>query len=688
MNSGITVAKLSEIGFLISGTLFLVLAVLLLTRFRSRSHPRAFALASLATSVSLYLFAVYGSSVGNLPWVAVIGELLRNGLWIVALFLVLRNLDSKRSIEKTALPYLIAVSVVVIAIALLAVKRNDTALDNVSSAMIAAGLVSAVLALMLVEQIVRNAVTDSGGGLRYFCLAVAGIYLYDLVLYGHGLLASQISGNAWAARGFVHGMFVVPLAYSLQRGLRFSLDSYIPRQALFYTFVLFAAASAFAILLAGDVYIRNLGGSWAEVARIVFIICGLATFVTLLVSATLRARTVVWLKKTLFQYKYDYRREWLRFIGTLSEPSDVQMPVTAVRAIAQIVNSPGGVAWARQEESQDYVPVGVWRCEMSDVASIRANSSLIEFLEKSQWVIDLNELDEYPERYEDFDLGTAFQTRDDWWLIIPMLQGRELFGLIALLKPSITSTLDFEDHDLLKTVGRHAGTHIDQAESGRRLSESRQFGAYNRLTAFLMHDLNNLIAQQSLVVSNAEKFRDNPAFVEDAIGTIAHSVERMRRLMEQLSSGSKTPVKKRVRINKVLEEVVRRSESRKPVPDLDIRHGDLVVLADSDRLSMVLEHLVRNAQEATADDGKVVINSQADGDHLILTISDTGCGMSPEFIRERLFRPFDSTKGSQSMGIGAYQAREYAKALGGQLDVQSAIGGGSEFTIILPVDPQ
>ena len=76
--------------------------------------------------------------------------------------------------------------------------------------------------------------------------------------------------------------------------------------------------------------------------------------------------------------------------------------------------------------------------------------------------------------------------------------------------------------------------HLAQYEADRRLAESRQFEAYHRLTAFVMHDLKNLAAQLALIVSNAEKHKRNPEFVDDAISTIANSTERMQRLIEQL----------------------------------------------------------------------------------------------------------------------------------------------------------
>jgi putative PEP-CTERM system histidine kinase len=205
------------------------------------------------------------------------------------------------------------------------------------------------------------------------------------------------------------------------------------------------------------------------------------------------------------------------------------------------------------------------------------------------------------------------------------------------------------------------------------------------MSAFLMHDLNNLIAQQSLVVKNAEKFRHDPKFVDDTIDTIAHSVSRMRHLMEQLSSVTKTPQSTKVGLHEVLETAVRNSESGEPVPTLKFDDDDLFVKADAERLTVVIEHLIKNAQDATDSNGSIDITSSVQNGAVRIVISDTGCGMSPEFISDRLFRPFDSTKGSQSMGIGAYQAREYVRMLGGRLEVKSDVGQGTTFSLRLPV---
>ncbi|MDH4049064.1 MAG: PEP-CTERM system histidine kinase PrsK [Gammaproteobacteria bacterium] len=676
-------AQIAAIGYSSAGALFLLLTVLLLSRWRDRSKSPILALASLVTALWAGTQSASLAGTVSIPSLNVITELSRGTIWLVALALILRSLDTAGTIQSRFRRYGLLLPMAMAGLVLL--SRSGGQNGALNTTLVVGSFTMASLILVLIEQIYRNTPPDSKSGIRYFCVAVAGMFLYDALMFGSAILAPPLRPDLWAARGFVNALLVVPLAYSVGRRFRLSLNTLLPRQILFYSFTLAVIGGALLLVLTGDFYIRRVGGTWAEVLRIVFLVAVLLVAVMLLVSPLMRARARVLLMKALFQYKYDYRREWLRFIATLSESGAEQVPTTAVRAVAQIVDSPGGVVWAQQAGDPDYVPVGSWRYPLPLQLAIGSDSSLVAFLNERQWIIDLSEMKEFPERYEGLELGELLQDEDDWWLIVPMLLGNRLSGFIVLLKPRMVPVLNFEDHDLLKTVGRHVGTHIDQAEADRRLAEASQFGAYNRLTAFLMHDLNNLIAQQSLVVKNAERFRDNPDFVDDAIDTIAHSVSRMRRLMEQLSSGSKPPVKRRVNVCSVLSNAIERNSHREPVPEFAGCDEDIMVLADADRLSMVIEHLLRNAQEATPANGQITVEVKTAGGMVVISIVDTGCGMSQDFIRDRLFRPFDSTKGSQSMGIGAYQARDYASALGGRLDVRSAVGEGTTFILRLPL---
>jgi putative PEP-CTERM system histidine kinase len=226
---------------------------------------------------------------------------------------------------------------------------------------------------------------------------------------------------------------------------------------------------------------------------------------------------------------------------------------------------------------------------------------------------------------------------------------------------------------------------LAQRRADEQLAESRQFDAYNRFAAFVMHDLKNSVAQLQLLVANAARHRNNPVFVDDAIDTIRNTSERMTRLIEQLQRRETQGTARTVELGPVVAAAVARSQAREPAIAIDGQLDGLAVFADPERLTSVLEHVMRNAQEATAAGGNVTVQLRASGTDAQLTVVDDGAGMDQEFLRHRLFRPFDSTKGAKGMGIGAYQVREYARALGGDVDVWSAPGRGTKFCIRLPL---
>ena len=675
--------EIAAIGYAIAMSVFALLTALLLSRWKNNPKSQQLAIACGGTALWGSVLALQGIGYLRSPFVTVVIEWMRYLAWLVALIAILRNIDPSRLAERIASRYGLIVLLFAGVPYVVYVVRSSDPIALV--AIVGGGFLLSVLILSATEQIYRNAVVDSRSGLNYFCVAIAAIFIFDLIFFVLAIAGAATETEYWAARGFVNAMFAFPLGVGVLRTFRLSFDVQLPRQIVFYTFGLTATGIYVVLTVMGHYYIRTYGGSWAEVAGIVFIVAAIGFVAMLMVSPSTRARVRVFLMKTFFQYKYDYRKEWLRFISTLSETGLENVPTTAIRAVAQIVNSPGGIVWLQEREGEAYLPVGAWRCDVPTVTPIDQDNSLIRFLQDRQWVVDLLEMKHEPARYEDVELDPWFAKGEDWWLIVPLVLGNRLFGFILLLEPRVIPKLNFEDHDLLRTVGRHVATHINQAESDRRLAESSQFGTYNRLSAFLMHDLSNLIAQQSLVVKNAERFRQNPKFVDDTIDTIAHSVTRMKRLMEQLSSRSDPPDSQKTDLRELLAKAAKNSEPRLPKPELAVAEGEIPVKADPERLTTVFEHLIRNAQDATGRDGTIAIHAEVLDGVARVSISDTGCGMTPEFIRERLFRPFDSTKGSQSMGIGAYQAREYVRMLGGHLTVRSEVGAGTRFELRLPV---
>jgi putative PEP-CTERM system histidine kinase len=266
------------------------------------------------------------------------------------------------------------------------------------------------------------------------------------------------------------------------------------------------------------------------------------------------------------------------------------------------------------------------------------------------------------------------------------MQGEMLVAFIVLMRSPTRGALNWEDSDLLKTVGRQAASYLVLWQATDALAESRQFEAFNRLSAYVVHDLKNLVAQLDLVVDNSKRHLHKPGFMEDALQTVGNASAKMNRLLGQLRKGrAENGSARNVNLNNVLEDVVRARGQTSPAPVLEACAEELRVSADRDRLGAVIEHLIQNAQEATPADGHITVRVKADGDFALVEVEDDGAGMDAAFVAERLFKPFDTTKGNAGMGVGVYESREFVNALGGEISVESAPRRGTVFRVKLPV---
>jgi putative PEP-CTERM system histidine kinase len=216
------------------------------------------------------------------------------------------------------------------------------------------------------------------------------------------------------------------------------------------------------------------------------------------------------------------------------------------------------------------------------------------------------------------------------------------------------------------------------------LIETRKFDAFNKMSAFVVHDLKNIITQLSLMLKNAERHRANPEFQQDMLMTVANSLEKMKQMMVQLREGEKPEgVASGVELAPILQRLQSAAEQRGRKVDLEIVDR-VAARGHGQRLERVIGHVLQNALDATPPDGDVRIRLEQDAGQAVVTVADTGAGMSPEFIRAQLFRPFNSTK-STGMGIGAYESYQYLRELGGSIDVKSQLGQGSVITMSMPV---
>jgi putative PEP-CTERM system histidine kinase len=268
--------------------------------------------------------------------------------------------------------------------------------------------------------------------------------------------------------------------------------------------------------------------------------------------------------------------------------------------------------------------------------------------------------------------------------VIPLFVDQRLFGLIAINQPRLRTRLSWEDYDILKLISNQAAGFLALQHADNILSESQRLNTLNRVTAFIIHDVKTISAQLSLMVENAERHKSNPAFIEDMLKTADNAVERMQNLLGHLKSEA-DEVPEELDLDQLIRVSLERFDTQVPKPIMCGKVESLRVRANPAKLSSVIGHTVQNAIDATCETGSVRVTATRRQQWAEVLIEDDGEGMDREFVENQLFQPFESTKGLTGMGIGAYQTREYIRSIGGDVEVASQLGGGTQFTLRLPL---
>ncbi len=554
--------------------------------------------------------------------------------------------------------------------------------DSLESITFWQGIMLSIVGLLSVEQLYRN--NTRYRVIKLLCLVMAATFIFDAYLFTQNLIFSAFDSELWRTRAAVSMASSVLICIgfiTLVQPTESPVKLTFSRPVIFYTTSLSIAGGLLTVLSFGGYYVQLYGGSWGTVIYTALLVMALLTIGSILISRSLREKLSVLINKHLFSYKYDYRTEWINLINQLSRNEKAEDPAhRAIRVASDLFKCDGGALWIKR--SKVLVPVKQINVSFDISEAFEPESSEFAGALTQEWV--------FSPRAHGGDLSQFNELLPDWarkidniWMIFPLLTERYLFGFMVLTSKQKLTPLNWEDLDLIKTVARQFASYLTRHEQAEQLTEVRQFDAFNKLSAFVMHDLKNLIAQQSLVVKNAEKHKDNPAFVEDAINTINNSVERMNNLLRKLQHNEPDHAKT-LSIKEVLIEAIKRCQKTPPTPTLAPIDTSIKVKADFDSLVMVFTHIIHNAQDATSNNGFIDIAAQLDDGFVMLTIEDNGSGMDQDFIQNKLFKPFETTKSGKGMGVGVYQAREYIASLGGSISVESTLGEGTTFVINIP----
>ncbi|KAA3652059.1 MAG: PEP-CTERM system histidine kinase PrsK [Proteobacteria bacterium] len=668
-------------GYVLAAAAFGLFGVYLAAAWRGKGAGGRLLVAVGASALWCVACAAMISGLAYADMLANVLSVVRDAAWLAFVVGLIRQIDGSRR----TWPLRVAVGVVALRVATALMAMLDMAWPvDPQRAAIFLHLVAAVYALVLVEQLYRLLPSESRWGLKPFCLAMAASAVFDLYLYADAFLFGAIDRDIWSIRGLAHALVLPLIAISASRVPGWAIRLSVSREMVFHSTALAASGLYLLLVAAAGYYVRYFGGDWGRALQVTLFFAALLLLGVVAVSGTQRARLRVWLNKHLFPYRYDYRIEWLKFTRALSASGDHQdLGQTTIGALADLVESAGGGLWLDDGHGRFVMRARLNMPESTIEES--ADDPLCRFLAEEGWVFNLEEYRMRPKTYGQLTPPRWLSEMEDAWLVVPLTAGETLIGFVVLLAPRTPVDINWEVLDLLKSAQRQAASYLARMQAAEALIEARKFDAFNRMSAFVVHDLKNLVAQLSLMLKNAERHKDNPDFQADMLDTVAHVEQKMRDLMQQLQKKTAIERDRPVELGQLLERIRKQRAQLKPAVSVVLEASPVMVQANAERLERVVGHIVQNALDATADDGMVTAClRRLDDTRALVEVRDTGCGMSPEFMRDQLFRPFQTTKAS-GMGIGVFEARQYLRELGGDIRVESTPDVGTTMQLVLPM---
>jgi len=665
-------------GHALAALLFAGVALSLL-RERPSGLPRLTLMIALGAT-ALWALAVAG--IGGREMVTRFAECGRNLAWLSFMYALVRRDPTAPQRKAVSLIYG-AVMLIIIAGVMLAVVQEalgrGVAPDFASVRTLLRALVS-VSALVLLQHLYGAVLPRARGGIRLVVIALAAMWGVDLLLASTAYVTGSWPQELVAVRGIIMALTAPVLAVAVQRGGDWALQ--VSRTVAWQT-LSFAATILYAVaMLLATSAIATLSGDNARLLQTAFVFGSTAAGLTLLSSPWVKAWLKVKLAKHLFEHRYDYRAEWVRFTDTLGKPDGAApLEQRIVKAVADLTDSPAGLLLVPEGAG---LGIGAgWRWEQMPAQG--SDAALAEYLATSGRIVELDTVRAGGADPVELASVPAWMLATDAWALVPLVHLGKLAGAILLARPPIDRALDWEDFDLLRIAGRQVASYLAEARAQEALAEAERFDEFNRRFAFILHDIKNLVSQLTLTARNAERHAENPAFRADMIATLKDSAGRMNDLLARLSQhhSGRAEEPHPVDLSAIAEQVIRQRRRQHPITFTGA--PQVMALADPARLEQLLAHLLQNAIEASGADQPIDI-SVTGGERPTVTIADSGCGMSPAFVRDQLFKPFVSSKPG-GFGIGAFEARQLAEAMGGSVSVTSREGAGTRFVVTLAPAP-
>ncbi|MCD6570052.1 MAG: PEP-CTERM system histidine kinase PrsK [Deltaproteobacteria bacterium] len=546
-------------------------------------------------------------------------------------------------------------------------------------------LFGAIFFIWLIENILRSSTEDQRRRIKYLVLGslvIGASFIPDAIYRLTYLTVSRQILFLCSLMSFV-GVCLIIVASIRARLLE--IDIFVSRYVVYHSITLLAAG-AYLLGIALVVYgVQYLGimPSFLTIGLIVFIALLLLVFV--LISPDARRRVRFFINTRFFTSKYDYRSEWGKLSSALSNAVDERqiIDVTA-RGILDSMYINELTIWLLEGN--------IYKCILSYPSHLNGN-----IIDRNHLIIDYLANNPY------FSRKVPCQANDPLWnkivsghsdfldttnieLAVPMKVEDRVIGMISVGRELPGTPYGQDDFDLLTAIAAQSSVALMAARFAGELAANRETAAFARMSTFLLHDLKNAASNLSLIVENAPRFIGEPEFRQDMICSIKEALGRIDKVMGRLQVIPKKEEVKQQKISAnafittlILRLAPRLAEMR-VIQRID---KELDIVTDPEVLEKILENIIINSVEAVSNDGQIIIEAISDAAEVIISIEDNGPGMPEDFIRSRLFKPFQTTK-QEGMGIGLWQVKHLVDLLGGRIDVENHPGSGVRFIIRLP----
>jgi putative PEP-CTERM system histidine kinase len=546
-------------------------------------------------------------------------------------------------------------------------------------------LIGTVLILMNLERTFRSAVGTMRWRIKFLILGLgvvfgARIYTRSQVLLFSG--QSQALADIETCSLLI-GCVLMGIAYF--RSDVDDVDVYPSRAALHTSLtVLIAGGYLFIVGVLAQIVAR-LGGSGNLQVQAFLVLLGIVLLAVLLLSDRFRQRVQRLLSRHFQRPQYDFRKIWGRFTQSMSSALDAPtLCHEAVGLISSTFNVLSVTIWLYDEATDCLVLAASTSKSENDVREPTfdsARASLRHVLQpfnleeaKQPWAARLKEMS-----------SGHFQEGGDR-IGVPLAAGDRWLGLAILADRVSGFRYTFEELDLLKCIGDQVAANLLNLRLTGELMLGKEREAFQNISAFFVHDLKNTASTLNLMLQNLPVHFDNPEFRADTLQGIGKTAERINQLIERLSA-----LRQKLELHPSecdLNQLVKDAlEPWRNVSEVEVRQelGSIPkLMADPDQLQSVITNLLQNAREAVGPNGQITVRTDLSDGWATLSIVDNGCGMSEGFVKDSLFRPFQTTK-KKGLGIGMFHSKMIVEAHYGRIQVQSVPGSGTTFEVMLPL---